>query len=67
MTGIKPETFLPGIQAGEAETRIGRRLQFLLAIERRNQQGRDAERANFRPRPKRKINRRPAKRKGATA
>jgi hypothetical protein len=47
---------LDGIKAEEAETRIKRTLQFLLDIERRNQQDRDVERAGLRPRPKREIN-----------
>ena len=67
MTGIKPETFLSGIQAAEAETRIGRRLLSLLDIERRNQRDRDAERARSQPRPKHKLGRNQAKRKEATA
>jgi hypothetical protein len=66
MTGTTRETFLHGSKADEAETRIGRRLQLLLDIERRNQQGRDVERASLRPRLKPKIDQHKAKRRTAT-
>jgi len=67
VTGIRAETVLEGIEAEEAETRIGRRLQFLLDIERRNQQDRDVEGAAFRPRPKPSIDQHQAKHKRAIA